>query len=180
MSEHFDGTFEAEFKYRLHSKHEFLTALMCLNPEIRLEDNHETDWFYDQANNALAQQGKTVSIREMKPSGIKLWIVKGPEADRCEAVNITDVNRARSMLESMGLVHTTTLSKTRSMYFINEFHVTLDYLDGLGHFAEFAIMTHDEHKLEHYKVKLKALAHQCHLTDSDLEHRSYKQMMASI
>jgi len=177
MGEHFDGKFEVEFKYRLNSKADFLNALMRLNPEIRLEDNTEIDWFYDKPNHELAQQSKSVSIREMQPSGIMLWIVKGPEADRCEAVNISNVKRAKSMLELMGFNHTMTLEKTRSMYFINEFHVTLDYLEGLGDFAEFAIMTHDESKLEQYKLQLKQLASQCHLDDSALEHRSYKQMV---
>jgi len=178
MSEHFVGKYEVEFKYRLTSKAEFLAALMRLNPEIRLEDNRETDWFYDQPSNSLNQQSKSVSIREMQPSNIKLWIVKGPGKDCCEAVNISDVNRARSMLETMGFVHTMTLAKTRSMYFINQYHVTLDYLEGLGHFAEFAIMTDDLDKFPYYKQQLKQLALSCHLHDGDIEHHSYKELMS--
>jgi len=178
MSEHFKGKYEVEFKYRLSSKAKFLAALMRLNPEIRLEDNHETDWFYDQPDNDLADQRKSVSIREMEPSGIKLWIVKGPGKDCCEAVNISDVSRARSMLETMGFVHTMTLAKTRSMYFINQYHVTLDYLEGFGHFAEFAIMTDDFHKFPHYKQELKRLASSCQLHDGDIEHRSYKELVS--
>jgi len=180
MSEHFDGIFEVEFKYRLDSKNNFLAALMKLKPEVRLENNHEIDWFYDYPDHTLTTQTKSISIREMQPSGIKLWIVKGPEKARCEAVNITDVVRAKSMLETMGLVHTMTLTKIRSMYFLNEFHVTLDYLEGLGHFAEFAIMTHNESELKYYECELKKLASQCQLYDNDIEHRSYKQMMTNL
>lgn len=180
MSEHFKGKFEVEFKYRLQSKTDFLLALMALNPEIRFKDNLEIDWFYDQPEHQLATQNKSISIREMRPSGIKLWIVKGPEPDRCEAVNISDIDRAKSMLLLMGFKPTMCLEKIRSMYFINEYHVTIDYIEGLGDFAELAIVTDDELKLNHYRHQLKQLALKCNLDDSALEHRSYKELVSKL
>ena len=101
-SEHFKGKYEVELKYRVRTKTDFLQVLSSLSHEVMLLDNTETDWYFDTPEHSLAAQNKSVSIREMEPSGIKLWIVKGPEADRCEATNITDAKAAKSMLATMG------------------------------------------------------------------------------
>ncbi|TOJ93417.1 adenylate cyclase, partial [Vibrio parahaemolyticus] len=66
---------------------------------VMFENNQESDWFYDTPQRTLTQQGKSLVLREIQPAGIKLWIVKGPEADRCEATNITKLDSAQSMLE---------------------------------------------------------------------------------
>ncbi len=113
-------------------------------------------------------------IRTMQPSGIKLWIVKGPERDRCEAVNITDADKAASMLQTLGYQQVLAISKRRSIYFVGPFHVTLDHLDGLGDFAELAIMTDDEDRLEEYRAELEHLAIKLGLKQR--EYRSYKEL----
>ena len=174
--DHFKGKYEVELKYRVSSKADFLKVLNSLPHEVMLLDNLETDWYFDTPERTLAEQNKSVSIREMEPSGIKLWIVKGPEADRCEATNITDANAARSMLATMGYEPCLVMKKERSIYFIGQYHITLDYLEGFGHFAEFAIMTDDESLLARYKGELEQLASQFGLTDEDLEHRSYRTL----
>lgn len=69
-------------------------------------------------------------------------------------------------------------TKIRSIYFVGEFHITVDSLEGLGDFAEFAIMTDDESKLSSYKAELEALASKFGLDDSALQTQSYKQMFA--
>ncbi|WP_045410907.1 class IV adenylate cyclase [Vibrio owensii] len=174
--DHFQGQFEVELKYRVKDKRAFLTALSSLQHEVMFEDNQESDWFYDTPERKLTNENKSVVIREIEPSGIKLWIVKGPEEDRCEATDITKSHAAKSMLENMGyevILHT---KKTRSIYFVGEFHITLDHLEGIGYFAEFAIMTDDESALGHYKQKLQALAGMFGLDESNRELRSYKQM----
>lgn len=112
----------------------------------------------------------------MEPSGIKLWIVKGPESDRCEATNITDASKARSMLETMGFEVVLKAEKTRSIYFVGDFHITVDSLPGIGDFAEFAIMTDDESTLSAYKVELEVLANKFGLASTALQTKSYKQM----
>ncbi|MBT0096916.1 class IV adenylate cyclase, partial [Vibrio alginolyticus] len=104
--------------------------------------------------------------------------VKGPEADRCEATNITDAENAKSMLETMGYEITLKATKTRSIYFVGKFHITVDSLDGIGDFAEFAIMTDDESMLIAYRSELEALASKFGLTGSALQNKSYKQMFA--
>ncbi len=176
---HFVGKYEVEFKYRIQSKSQFLSVLDTINHEVMLEDNHEQDWYFDTPDKTLEKQNKNVSIRKMSPSGIKLWIVKGPETDRCEATDITKADNAKSMLRTMGYEVCLTMSKTRSIYFVDEFHITVDHLEGIGHFAEFAIMTDDEHMLEGYRTALKGLALRFGLNDDDLELRSYRNLAES-
>ena len=173
---HFQGRFEVEFKYRLADRPAFLKALLALNPEIMLEDNLEQDRYFDTPDDALAQAGKSLAIRTMQPSGIQLWIAKGPEADRCEAVNINDAGKAVSMLLTMNYRQILEITKRRSIYFIGPFHVTLDHLAGLGDFAELAIMTDDEERLPAFRQQLLALADQLGLSPDAQEPRSYRTL----
>ncbi|MDF2156128.1 class IV adenylate cyclase [Vibrio sp. CAU 1672] len=177
-NDHFQGRYEVELKYRLHSKSEFLETLNAIPHEIMLQDNIECDWYFDRPDKSLQLENKSLCIRTMEPSGIKLWIVKGPEPDRCEATNITDASNALSMLETMGYQVILKAKKTRSIYFVGEFHITVDSLAGIGDFAEFAIMTDNESQLSIYRAELEALASKFGLTQSALQTKSYKQMFA--
>ncbi|MDL5383995.1 class IV adenylate cyclase [Aeromonas hydrophila] len=175
-AQHFQGRFEVEFKYRLGDVEAFTTALAALNPEVMLERNQEQDTYFDTPDRSLSAAGKSLLIRAMQPSGIRLWIVKGPEPDRCEAVNITDADKAISMLHTLGYQPILTLYKVRSIYFVGPFHVTLDHLAGLGDFAELAIMTDDESLLPDYRRQLLSLAARLGLNPERLESRSYRTL----
>ncbi|UGA53380.1 class IV adenylate cyclase [Vibrio sp. VB16] len=172
--EHFKGKFEVELKYRIASKSEFLEVLESMEHEVMLQDNVESDWYFDTCDHDLKSQNKSLCIREMEPSGIKLWIVKGPEEDCCQATNITDANNARQMLNTLGYDVVLKLNKIRSIYFVDKFHITVDHLHGLGEFAEFAIMTDDAGLLEGYRTELIGLASKFGLTDTELEHKPYR------
>lgn len=178
--EHFKGKYEVELKFRVRDKDAFYRVLNSMNHQVMVDENQETDWYFDTPEHSLKQQGKTVSIREMEPSGIKLWIVKGPEFDRCEATNITDSANARSMLENMGYQVRMITQKVRSIYFVGAFHITFDQLANIGQFAEFAIMTDDESALDNYRRELEALAAQFGLTEHDREHQSYLTMWSEL
>lgn len=175
-SEHFKGKYEVELKYKLSSKSSFIETLKGMAHTVMLEDNTESDCYFDTSDRALQAQNISVCIRAMEPSGIKLWIVKGPEADRCEATNINDASIALSMLKTMGFEVALKAQKTRSIYFVGVFHITVDSLEGIGDFAEFSIMTDDESKLSVYKAQLEALALRFGLTEAALQTKSYKQM----
>lgn len=176
MSTHFEGRFEVEFKYRLTDRAAFQEALAALTPEVMLEDNQERDCYFDTPERTLAREGKSLVIRTMMPSGIRLWILKGPEPDRCEAVNISDADKAISMLHTLGYEQVLHLEKRRSIYFVGPFHLTLDHLTGIGDFAELAIMTDDESALPDYRQQLLALAARLGLQDGQLETRSYRTL----
>lgn len=175
--EHFKGRFEVELKFRLTSKSEFISTLSDMPHEVMLQDNIESDVYFDTPDGLLQSQNKSLCIREMQPSGIKLWIVKGPEADRCEATDIADAEKACSMLQILGYQVALKSKKMRSIYFIDKFHITVDTLEGIGDFAEFAIMTDDESKLAQYRAELEELAARFGLVQSDLESKSYKEMI---
>ncbi|MEQ5237314.1 CYTH domain-containing protein [Proteus terrae] len=68
-------------------------------------------------------------------------------------------------------------TKSREIYFLDEFHITIDKLDKLGSFAEFAIMTDDQNKLSLYADQLKHLAIKFGFTEKDLEKNNYKTLM---
>ena len=176
--QHFEGKFEVELKYRIPSKSQFLARLRHMPHEVMLQDNLESDNYFDTPDQQLLAQNKSLCIREMQPSGIKLWIVKGPEIDRCEATNISDAPKAISMLETMGYVSVLKMSKVRSIYFVGDFHITVDHLEGLGEFAEFAIMTDDVNLLEDYRQQLLNLAAQFGLTEQNREYRSYRALQS--
>ncbi len=179
MQQHFQGKYEVELKYRLTNKTEFLNRLKSLPHEVMLENNQEFDCYFDyppQLGVSLKQQNKSICIREMQPSGIKLWIVKGPEEDRCEAVNISDVAKANSMLTTIGFEPVLKMRKTRSIYFMEQFHITVDHLEGLGDFAELAIMTDNEQRLAQYEQELFQLASKLGLTTEQRQTQSYRQM----
>ncbi|EGU44350.1 putative adenylyl cyclase CyaB [Vibrio ichthyoenteri ATCC 700023] len=178
--EHFKGKYEVELKYRVACPQDFHTALQHIEHEVMVFENAETDWYFDTPQQTLKAQNKTISIREMEPSGIKLWIVKGPEADRCEATNITNSIAAKSMLENMGYQVRVITQKIRSIYFVGAFHITFDYLPNIGHFAEFAIMTDDEAALDRYRDQLHKLAAKFGLNDQHLETHSYLALFEQL
>lgn len=176
MTTHFQGRFEVEFKYRLTDSAAFVHTLTALSPEVMVADNHEQDCYFDTADGALAREEKSLIIRTMAPSGIRLWIVKGPGPDRCEAVNITDADKAASMVRTLGYQPVLTIDKRRSIYFLGAFHVTVDHLAGVGDFAELAIMTDDETALPAYRAQLLALASRLGLAPEMRETRSYRTL----
>lgn len=176
MATHFEGRFEVEFKFRLADRAALLAALAPLAPEVMLEDNQERDCYFDTPARTLAAEGKSLVIRAMAPSGIRLWILKGPGPDRCEAVNISDEGKASSMLRTLGYEEVLVIEKRRSIYFLGPFHLTLDHLTGIGDFAELAIMTDDEAALPTYRQQLLALAARLGLDPTQLETRSYRTL----
>lgn len=180
INAHFSGKFEVELKYRLLDRDAFFAVLQTRNPEVMLEDNLEHDCYFDLASHSLISEHKSLCIREMQPSGIMLWIVKGPEKDRCEAVNITDATKAKSMLHTLGYECVLEIKKRRSIYFLGKFHLTLDNLDGLGDFAELAIMTDDEALLPEFEAQLLQLATDLGLCEAQRELLSYRQLSQAL
>lgn len=174
--QHFNGKFEVELKYRVPNKAAFVARLKSQPCEVMLEKNEESDWYFDLPDRSLAAQNKHLVIREMAPSGIKLWIVKGPGSDDCEASDISDAKAARNMLENLGYEVVMRASKTRSIYFVGPYHITLDHLEGIGDFAEFAIMTDDESSLAMHRRTLIEMAGSFGLGQAQRETRSYRTL----
>ncbi|MBP4042759.1 class IV adenylate cyclase [Aeromonas sp. SrichE-2G] len=174
VTTHFQGRFEVEFKYRLENSAAFSRTLAALGPEVMVEGDQEQDCYFDTADGALAREGKSLVIRTMQTAGIRLWIVKGPGPDRCEAVNISDADKAASMVRTLGYQPVLTIHKRRSIYFVGPFHITLDHLAGVGDFAELAIMTDDVERLEEYRNALQELATTLNLKQR--EYRSYREL----
>ncbi|WP_038834877.1 class IV adenylate cyclase [Yersinia pseudotuberculosis] len=177
MSEHFVGKYEVELKFRvmdLTTLHEQLVAQKATAFTL---NNHEKDIYLDANGQDLADQQISMVLREMNPLGIRLWIVKGPGAERCEASNIEDVSKVQSMLATLGYHPAFTIEKQRSIYFVGKFHITVDHLTGLGDFAEIAIMTDDATELDKLKAECRDFANTFGLQVDQQEPRSYRQLL---
>ncbi|CND96763.1 class IV adenylate cyclase [Yersinia nurmii] len=177
MSEHFVGKYEVELKFRVQNIRNLLTQIEIQDAEIFALNNHEKDCYMDTCDGALARQSISMILREMKPSGIRLWIVKGPGSERCEASRVEDLDKISSMLVTLGYQPIFTLEKNRSIYFIDQFHITVDHLESVGDFAEIAVMTDDPNELAELKLQCNLFASTLGLTADMLEPRSYRQLL---
>ena len=177
MSEHFVGKYEVELKFHVSNishLHEKLALHQALPFTL---NNHEKDIYLEANGGDLAAKQISMVLREMNPSGIRLWIVKGPGTERCEASNIEDIAKVQSMLVTLGYQPAFVLEKIRSIYFIGKFHVTVDSLAGLGDFAERAIMTDAATALDSLKVECQQLADKLGLLPQQQETQSYRQLL---
>ncbi|MFC3395983.1 class IV adenylate cyclase [Brenneria rubrifaciens] len=177
MVEHFTGKYEVELKFRIQDIVVFRETLFSLHPEAFVFENKEHDVYYDDDQCRLQQQNISMLLRGMEPSGIKLWIVKGPEAGRCEAVNVELFEKADSMLNTLGYKPLYQINKTRSVYFMNIFHITLDFIESLGHFVEISVMTDDETQLASLRDKCIECALRLGLSMDNIENRSYRELL---
>lgn len=177
MTDHFRGKYEAELKFRISDPEPVQARLEALQAQPYLLDNHEVDHYFESPSATLGPQRISMCLREMQPSGIRLWIVKGPGESQCEAVNISDCAKAAVMLETLGFHPYFRMEKERSIYFCRQFHITLDHLPGLGHFTEVAIMTDDAGQLPELYQQLTLFARELGLRDQSLEKRSYRRLL---
>jgi adenylate cyclase class 2 len=140
--------------------------------------NSETDIFLDWPDGQLAAAGKQQVVRSMQPSNRVLWFVKGPEPDECIATDMEDFDKALAMLAALGCIEIDRVEKQRDIWFLGDFHVTLDHVPSLGDFVELAVMTDDEASLSGWATKIEALAAELGLSADALQTRSYRAMLA--
>ncbi|MEQ8479932.1 MAG: class IV adenylate cyclase [Hoeflea sp.] len=177
--DHFKGRYEVERKYRVETLEQIRADLASKGAVAFALGNQETDIFLDMPDRRLAGAGQQQVLRIMRPSGRVLWICKGPGADRCVAMDLDDPDKALEMLAALGFGEAGRLTKARDIYFLGDFHVTLDNLEGLGSFVEVAVMTDDAEKLANWTERVEAFALELGLETTSLENRSYRAIMAS-
>ncbi len=177
--DHFTGRFEVERKYKVPDLAVIRARLDAASAKPFMRDNVETDFFYDTPDGALSAAGKQLVLRAMEPSGRVLWFVKGPSADECVSTDLPDLAAAQQLLASLGYGETDRLSKARDMYFLEDFHVTLDLVSPFGAFVEVAVMTDDADTLKNWAIKVEAMAETLDLTADMLVTQSYREMMAT-
>lgn len=177
MTTHFLGKYEIELKFKIKDISDFRDILLSLHPEAFVFENNEYDVYYDDELASLHHKNMSMLLRSMSPSGIKLWIVKGPGERRCEAVNIESFEKAESMLRTLGYIPIHRVNKTRSIYFLDQFHITLDYIATLGHYVEISVMTDDEEALQELEEACVQCALRLGLDMDNKEPRSYRQLL---
>lgn len=174
--EHFAGRYEVELKFRVEDLNKIKCELNRFHAQEFAIGNHERDWYFEADEHRLETAGLSMILRQMSPAGIKLWIIKGPGKDRCEAVKVESISTAKNMLYTLGYRVSFELVKTRSIYFLDQFHITLDHIDGLGEYAEIAIMTDDRAQLDLLRESCQRCAKKLGLAPADCEPCSYRQL----
>ncbi len=177
MTDHFIGNYEIEVKFRVMDAEALRQRLQDEGVVPFVLENRENDCYFERDEQRLKRQNLSMLLRTMEPSGIQLWIVKGPGADNCKAVKIESVSKARDMLQTLGYRPAFYLEKIRSIYFLDQFHITLDHLPGLGDFAEIAVMTDDEKIADDVRRQCVECARRLGLVPEQLEPRSYRQLL---
>ncbi len=177
MSEHFNGKYEVELKFAISSTVNLKQRLGDRRAEIFLLENQERDCYFELEDKKLENAGLSMVLRLMQPSNLKLWIIKGPGKDRCEAVKVESISKTKNMLNTLGYNIAFELLKTRSIYFVGQFHITLDHIEGLGDYAEIAVMTDDNTQLEALREQCLDCAEMLGLSASDIEPRSYRRLL---
>lgn len=174
---HFDGRYEVERKYRVHSLEPLRSKILSMGAVPFTLGNVETDIFLDQPDGRLVFNDQQQVVRLMQPSGRVLWICKGPGSDRCVAMDLDGSEKALEMLSALGFDETGRLAKQRDIYFSGDFHITLDRLEGLGCFVEIAVMTDDAESLSNWAIGIGEFAVRLGLDAAQAEERSYRAMM---
>ena len=144
---HFSGRYEVERKYAVDGLERMVARLEERGAIPFTLGNRETDIFLDWPDGRLAAAGKTQVVRSMQPSDRVLWFVKGPDPDECIATDLEDFDKAQAMLAALGCVEFDRVEKHRDIWFLGDFHITLDRVPGLGEFVELAVMTDDAQSL---------------------------------
>lgn len=176
--DHFKGRFEVERKYAVSDLAEIAARLRARAAVLFTLANREIDVFLDWPDGRLAALGKQQVVRSMQPSGRVLWFVKGPQPDECIATDLEDFDKALAMLAALGCVETDRVEKERDIFFLGDFHLTLDRVPGLGAFVELAVMTDDAQSLPGWAEKIEAMAAGLGLAADALQTRSYRAMLA--
>lgn len=176
--DHFKGRFEVERKYAASDPAAIRVQLDTRGAVPFTLANSETDIFLDWPDGQLAAAGKQQVVRSMQPSNRVLWFVKGPDPDECIATDMEDFDKALAMLAALGCIEIDRVEKQRDIWFLGDFHVTLDHVPNLGDFVELAVMTDDEASLSGWATKIEALAAELGLSADALQTRSYRAMLA--
>ncbi|MAZ18792.1 MAG: adenylate cyclase [Ahrensia sp.] len=176
--DHFKGRFEVERKYAVSEPAEIRARLESLGAVPFTLANSEMDIFLDWPDGQLAAAGKQQVVRSMQPSNRVLWFVKGPDPDECIATDMEDFDKTLAMLAAQGCIEIDRVEKQRDIWFLGDFHVTLDHVPSLGDFVELAVMTDDEASLSGWATRIETLADELDLSADALQIRSYRAMLA--
>lgn len=178
--EHFIGRFEVEQKFKCHDLQSVANRLDALDAQPFMQHGSETDIYLDLADRSLSRNAQALVVREMVPSNRVLIISKGPSADECTSIETEGFANVCQMFVGLGFQQIRCIKKERDVYFLGKCHVTLDKLEDLGTFVEVAIMVEEEHQLGGAKRLVDETVQKLGLQRSNLETRSYAQMIDGI
>jgi predicted adenylyl cyclase CyaB len=140
----------------------------------KIKSGMEFDRFYD-LESSLRERGCILRLRRSHPKGVYLTF-KGPRSaglfkKRLEAeVRVNDERAAERILKLLGFRMIASYSKRREEFKLGGTVVTLDFLAGIGWFAE----------VEGSKREIITVRKKLGICGGDLEQRSYLQIVKGI
>lgn len=175
--DHFKGGFEVERRFQVDDFAGIRDRLGQNDAAASMIGNSETDFFFDLPDGRLAQNNRFQALRHMKPPDRVIWISKGPGKDQCLATEFAEFDNSVTLLNAIGFVETAQISKKNDIYFLDEFHVKLDDVDGLGKFVELAIATDDENQLPMLRARTERMVERLGLQNLAEETSSYRELL---
>ena len=166
---------EVEIKAYCDDVHEIRKGITSLGGEP-LGSRVETDIYYNHPSRNFAETDEALRIRTADRKRILTY--KGPKIGtrsktRIEKeVAVDDFDNMNDILVHLGFIETGRVNKTREGYKLEEVHICIDSVDGLGNFVELEKISAEKEETEDRLFDLAAK-----LGLSRFERRSYLELV---
>jgi adenylate cyclase class 2 len=180
MRDSLRGRFAVEVKYLIGRPEEAIERILKIGATERFRNNEEHDVYFDFPDQALARASKSLVLRRREPFDQNLLFLKGSGEPRSFAVLVVDkYDEGVQLLRELGVVEVMRFTKVRSMFFKEEFHITVDSLENYGNFLEVGCFTDRSDQVAPIEEDEIALVNQIGYGDSKRERRSYLEILRS-
>ena len=132
---------ELEVKYRISDVEQVKSRLKQVGARLKLVVKEE-DYYFNHPCRDFRLTDEAVRVRVRSNGELELTY-KGPRRSSRtklrEEVNVRildSLDNVLALLSSLGFRHVYTLRKTREVYEVGDYTVTIDYVEGLGSFVE--------------------------------------------
>jgi adenylate cyclase class 2 len=143
---------EVEMKFRSPGNDEVVANLQRLGAE-QLSEEDAKDTYYMHPSRQFKDTDEALRLRIR--GRVAELTYKGPRMASSSAkareeltVNIDDTLSLKRILERLGFVELTTVSKRRISFALDKLRVDVDDVEGLGQFVELELMTEDPFRAE--------------------------------
>lgn len=177
MANSLKGRYEAEIKCRIDDPEQAKERLLKMGAIPRFINNREHDICFDYPDQSLLNQQQYLILRYREPFGEHILFFKEDNGSNIELSLISNYEAINNILVKLGLISFLELTKTRSMFLKDDFHIVVDTLEGYGHFIEIGTMTNNESELQDMEAKVRQMLILLGYDDNFKETRSYRKIV---
>ncbi len=142
----------------------------------------QVDTYYNHPNRNFAETDEALRVREEEDKAVLTY--KGPKIDTLTKtreeikVQLKDTSSIKELLKRLGFKEVGVVKKHRMKFFLDEFKICLDKVEGLGEFVEIEAASHSKES----NAKVTALRNRIlktfdQLGLKDMERRSYLELL---